>query len=121
MISERSIHLTCSLKLTERKQNYYPLDFRNRFEAHLNNDHSETDGSKIDWGDGFGIHSFGWTISKRIQNQASIYCTAELQAISHALDKIQNHPNSRFTVLSDPLSCIQGIQNIYNQHRLPSV
>ena len=124
MIYDLSIHLTCSFKLTEKKQNCYPLDLRNIFEDHLTNDHSEshcifTDGSKTDSGNGFGVHSVGWTISKCIQNQASIY-TAELQAISDALDKIQNHPNSRFTVLSDSLSCIQGIQNMYNQYPIVS-
>ena len=124
MISDLSIHLTCSFKLTERKQNYHPLDLRNRFGDHLNNDHSEsvcifTDGSKTDSGVGFGVHSVGWTLSKRIQDHASIY-TAELQAISHALEKIQDNPNPRFTILSDSLSCIQGIQNMYTQHPIVS-
>ena len=77
--------------------------------------HIYTDGSKSEQRVGFGIYSEQLSISHKLLATSSIY-TAELYAILETLNILNEHIGNRFTIFSDSLSCLQGIQQLNSNH-----
>ena len=113
-------NLVCSFKLPRRKREYPPSIAQRIFNDHRRSDHHlsihlYTDGSKVEEGTGFGVHSRNINLSVKLHDDASIY-TAELYAILEALDVLEEQQGNNFTVFCDSLSAIQGLNLIGSTH-----
>ena len=67
-----------------------------------------TDGSKDNERVGYGVHTPSRNLSGRLHPKASIF-TAEATALLKAVEWMENHKDSKFTVFSDSKSCLQAI------------
>ena len=117
-LAKLSIHLVCNFNTTKRKADYPPQILKQIFmdhlqTAHRNTLHIYTDGSKSDTGVGLGVYREGASISKRVADSATNF-TAELMAILEALKNVNVVQPWNITILTDSLSCIQEISNLYS-------
>ena len=83
-------------------------DIRNEFSDY---DYIYTDGSVMDDKVGCAAVYRDQVVRERLPDKASIY-TAELRAISLALDLINTSASQKFVIFCDSLSVLQGLQNL---------
>ena len=117
-------HLICSHQVIKRKDSYPPdvtkaLVIQHQTNCHGHSTHMYTDGSKSELGVGFGIYSEQLSVSHKLPITSSIY-TAELYAIFESLNIFNQSIENRFTIFSDSLSCLQGIQQLNSNHPIVS-
>ena len=98
------------------KQNTDPLVLRHTFEETISKykDHLLifTDGSKSEDAVGCAFYSSEGTGTQCLDADASIF-TAESRAISKALNQVAKSRRKKVLVLSDSLSVLYGLKNVY--------
>ena len=108
--------LICSHEVIKEKNLYPPsvtkaLIIQHQSNCHGQSIHLYTDGSKSEQEVGFGIYSEQLSTSHKLPTISSIY-TAELYAILETLNILNVHSENKFTIFSDSLSSLKGIQQL---------
>lgn len=96
-----------------------PIVYRSQFHYLLEKYHNPieiyTDGSKSDLGTACAFYSSIFSDQFKLNNEASIF-SAELFAIERALLFIQTRVEKKFIILTDSLSGLEALKNIYSKH-----
>lgn len=96
-----------------------PTEIQNKFNQIIRSHDSSTliytDGSKSDTATAYALVTAKYTYKYRLHQLCSIF-TAELSAISAALHIAMSSPEKTVTVVTDSLSALHGLSNMYSQH-----
>lgn len=108
-ISKFKKHSTTSKKYTNI---FY--DIVNKFPSHTK---VYTDGSRSDGKTGYAVVFPDKTICDRSNDDISSY-SAEILAIRRAIENIPSEKDAEFLIMSDCLSCLSQLTQLYNQNNL---
>ena len=110
-------HFDYPSKSTCSTNTLYSLFMEHKEQYHNNEEHIYTDGSKSNEGVGCAAISQHTMKLTHLPNEASIF-TAELAAVSSALNIVSDSQQQEFVIFTDSQSVLTAIQNIRNSNPL---
>lgn len=111
----------CSAMNSYTRARTSPIELKQLFTSHLVSHHTAltlyTDGSRTDAGVGYAVVTPDGIFSRKIHSIASSY-SAELLAISKALQLSLQFPDASVVIVTDSRSSIQALDQLYSKHPL---